>query len=158
MYVGLCMYVSSFNDIMVTNRNMVQYRMDTRYDCWIVRLKSMKNPGNKVTIVFIRKAKVMRSWSARGPLCVQGVVTLESAQQTRTFHHLIHKIHKFIAASRPTHYGLSEPRRLLNKIVLAAARWFHPITSVRSECQKGQVKINGEEKWQCNFSASSFSF
>ena len=25
-------YVSSFNDIMVTNRNMVQYRKDKRYD------------------------------------------------------------------------------------------------------------------------------
>jgi len=29
MYV--CMYVSSFNDIMMTNRNMVQYRKDKRY-------------------------------------------------------------------------------------------------------------------------------
>jgi len=29
----LYMYVSSFNGIMVTNRNMVQYRKDKRYDC-----------------------------------------------------------------------------------------------------------------------------
>jgi len=29
------MYVSSFNDIMMTNRNMVglQYRIEKRYDC-----------------------------------------------------------------------------------------------------------------------------
>jgi len=31
--VCMYMYVSSFNDIMMTNRNMVQYRMDKRYDC-----------------------------------------------------------------------------------------------------------------------------
>jgi len=33
-YVGL----SSFNDIMMTKRNMVQSRKDKLYDCWIVRL------------------------------------------------------------------------------------------------------------------------
>jgi len=36
MYVYV--YVSSFNDIMMTNRNMVQYRQDKRYDCRIDRL------------------------------------------------------------------------------------------------------------------------
>jgi len=30
------MYVSSFNDIMMTNRNTVQYRKDKRYNCWLV--------------------------------------------------------------------------------------------------------------------------
>ena len=56
------MYVSSFNDIMMTNRSMVQYRIDKRYDLNSLT-KSMQDPGNKVTIIFIRKAKVMCSWS-----------------------------------------------------------------------------------------------
>jgi len=35
---GMHMYVSSFNDIMMRNRKMVEYRMGKRYDCWIIRL------------------------------------------------------------------------------------------------------------------------
>jgi len=37
-------YVSLFNDIIVTNRNIVQYTMrkDERYDCRIVRLSLCK--------------------------------------------------------------------------------------------------------------------
>ena len=54
--VRVCMYASSFNDIMVINRNMVNTkRKDKR---WLLNssTKSMQSLGNKVTIVFLRKA------------------------------------------------------------------------------------------------------
>ena len=45
MYV--CMYVCSFNDIMMTNRNMIQYRIDKHYECRVVRLNLCKTLGIK---------------------------------------------------------------------------------------------------------------
>src|SRR6218665_531201 len=57
------LYVSSFNDIMVTNRNMVQYRKDKRYDCRIVRLNLCKILG----------IKLLSSLSGRRKLCVLGL-------------------------------------------------------------------------------------
>jgi len=54
------MYVSSFNDIMVTNRNMVQYKKDKRYDCWIVRLNLCKTLGIKLYIAPLQETTTKR--------------------------------------------------------------------------------------------------
>ena len=57
------MYVSSFSDIMMTNRNMVQYRIEKRYDCLIVWLNLCKTLG----------IKLLSSLSGRRKSCVLGL-------------------------------------------------------------------------------------
>jgi len=57
-------YLSSFNEIMMTNRNIVQCN-EKEQTLWLLNssAKSMQIPANKVTIIFFRKTNVMCSWS-----------------------------------------------------------------------------------------------